>query len=210
MVARLNIRRGRPDMEGPDSITVRMVKDRMERIKNQTIDEWVEEYETGKPVIPACTTHKVQSDPVPDECSLVLRYDHHRTANSYSGVVVLSFLDDQETEYDAFFNADLCHQRGPNRGKMRRTGTGGQFLPPRRGTFRKWFRKVTGSDPVRWSTVHKELRARLKNLRFTGDVDQAVNQYGKPFNRLRNIRLLEGHAGHKKDTQAQQFDDIPF
>jgi hypothetical protein len=167
------------------------------RARLQSCEEWLEEYETGIPVIPA-------------NSKLILSYDHHRTANSYKGAVVLSFMDSNGDEYVKFFNVDLYHQRGSKKGTQRKIGLGGQFLPPRRGEFRKWYLKVVGSEPKRWATVHKELKARLKATCFTGVFEIAVDSAGRKFFRLKNVEVLEEQIGHKEGTTVEQFSDIPF
>lgn len=178
------------------------------RARLQSCDEWLEEYETGKPVIPEEAFK--QKRVFAQDHRLVLRYDHHRTAKTYSGVVILSFLDSNEDEYVIFFNADIRFQRGPKKGALRKVGLGGQFLPPKRGKFRKWYLKVVGSEPKRWATVHKELKARLKATCFTGVFEIAMDSAGRKFFRLKNVEVLKEQIGHKEGTTVEQFSDIPF
>lgn len=178
------------------------------RAKLQSCDEWLEEYETGQPVVPANVFNRRLSAEASSK--LVLRYDHHRTAKSYKGAVVLSFVDSNGDEYVKFFNVDLSHQRGPKKGTQRKVGLGGQFLPPRRGEFRKWYVKVVGSEPKRWATVHKELKARLKAISFTGVFETATDSAGRQFFRLKNVEILEEQNSYKEGTTIEQFSDIPF
>ena len=191
-----------------EQLSEELASDGDRRARLQSCDEWITEYETGKPVIPTNVfNRRLNTDASP---KLVLRYDHHRTAKSYKGAVVLSFFDSNEYEYVKFFNVDLDHQRGPKKGTQRKIGVGGQFLPPRRGEFRKWYVRVVGSEPKRWATVHKELKARLKATSFTGVFETATDSAGRRFFRLKNVEVLEEQISHKKGTTVEQFSDTPF
>lgn len=179
-------------------------KRQAERIKSQSESEWLEEYTTG---VAAPYVRKPLAE---SAASLVLKYDHHRTANARSNSVVLSFIDARGERYDAFFNVDLNGQRGVKKGKQRKTGEGGQFLPPKRGKFRKWYLSIVGKAPDRWSMVHRHLRPRLKELTFTGDVDTSFTANGKPFKRLKNVRVANTQNWDKIGTTDEQHWDIPF
>ena len=72
------------------------------RAAQQTIDEWLQEYETGIPVLPGSlskegsTLHRIPR----------LRYESHRTTKE--GRLVLAFTDiDTAEEVVAFFNIDI-------------------------------------------------------------------------------------------------------
>ena len=178
--------------------------ERNERVKSQTADEWIEEYSSGI-VVPDLRKPLSESPSI-----LTLKYDHHRTAKAKSNSVILSFTDANGDCYDAFFNVDLNSQRGVKKGKQRKVGEGGQFLPAKRGKFRKWYISIVGKAPDRWSVVHKQLRSRLKELTFTGDVDTSYTSDGRPFKRLKNVRVIHIHNWDKIGTNDEQYWDIPF
>ena len=173
------------------------------RVYSQTNEEWLLEYETGvvKPTEKTCRQ-------LP---TLELVFDHHRTARTKSGSVILCFVEVATgEEYDAFFNVDLTRQRGSRKGEPKKIGVGGQFLPPNRGKFRKWWVRTVGAEPKRWSTVHKELKPRLKGLKFTGDTDIIYKKDGQPFNRVKDLRTLKLQVRNNLGTSEEQFCDIPF
>tara|TARA_B100001250_G_C19803492_1_gene792186 strand:+ start:1631 stop:2164 length:534 start_codon:yes stop_codon:yes gene_type:complete len=173
------------------------------RVCSQTNEEWLQEYETG-----VVTPIKEKQKPVN---VLELVFDHHRTARTKSGSVILCFVEVATgEEYVAFFNADLNQQRGSRKGEPKKIGVGGQFLPPNRGKFRKWWVRTVGAKPKRWSTVHKELKPRLKGLKFTGDTDISYKKNGQPFNRVKNLRTLKLQVRNNLGTSEEQFCDIPF
>ena len=161
--------------------------DETKRVQDQSTDEWLQEYEKGAALAPAKTKPEEKS------CSnLRLRFDHHRTAHSKSGPVILSFINiPTNQECVAFYNCDLRRQRGHKRGENYRVGIGGQFLPPQRGKFRTFYLDTVGGPPRRWAAVHKELKARFVNLIFTGEKCVSYHKDGKPFDKLNNVRILE-------------------
>ncbi len=173
------------------------------RVCNQTNEEWLREYETGV-VKPAGKTCRQLH-------TLELVFDHHRTARTKSGSVILCFVEVATGEdYVVFFNADLTWQRSSRKGQLKKIGVGGQFLPPKRGKFRKWWIKTVGAEPKRWSAVHKEITARLKDLKFTGDTDISYKKDGQPFNRIKEVRLLKPQVRNNLGTSEEQSRDTPF
>jgi len=79
-------------------------------------------------------------------------------------------------------------------------GRDGQFLPPERGNFRVFFLEANGKPPRRWAAVHKELKARFTDLTFTGETIVGYTKDGKPFNKVKNIRVIEEQIGNNKGT----------
>ena len=173
-----------------------------DRVYHQTTEEWLAEYDTGI-VKPAKETRS-------QRCNLVLVFDHHRTARTKSGSVILSFTDIATgEEHVAFFNADLTWQRGSRKGTQKPTGLGAPFYPPERGSFRKWWLRTLKREPQRWSTVHKELKSCLKGLQFTGLADISHKKNGQPFHRVKGLVLLKPQLGNNFGTSREQLYDIP-
>ena len=177
------------------------------RVCNQSTDEWLNDYEKFSEYATDRTRAVIERPVnVPE-----LVFDHHRTARTKSGSVILCFVEEATgEEYLAFFNADLNQQRGSQKGQLRKIGAGGQFLPPNRGKFRKWWVRTVGAKPKRWSTVYKELKPRLKGLKFTGDTDISYKKDGQPFNRVKDLRVLKLQVRNNFDTSQKQLRDIPF
>ena len=174
-----------------------------DRVYHQTTDEWLAEYDTGV-VKPAKETRSQRRN-------LVLVFDHHRTARTKSGSVILSFTDIATgEEHVAFFNADLTWQRGSRKGTQKPTGLGAPFYPPERGKFRKWWLTILKREPQRWSTVHKELKSCLKGLQFTGLADISYKENGQPFHRVKDLVVLKPQLENNFETFQEQLYDIPF
>jgi len=177
-----------------------------DRVAKQTNEEWIKEYTTGNPVIPTNNSESNKRASIPQ-----LKFDHHRTANYKTGCVVLSFIDlVTNQEYVAFFNCNLTRQRGSKKGEKYRVGRGGQFLPPKQGKFRAFFLEANGRPPRRWAAVYKELKARFKDLIFTGEKCVSYRKDGKPFNKVKNIRVIEEQKRNNLGTKKEQFIDMPF
>ena len=156
------------------------MKEAMDRAKQQTCEEWLEELERGKPVSPKNKPYFVTG----------LQFDHHRTTKT--GSVVLSFNSSPlEEEVVAFFNCDIRRQRGPQKGQTYPSGRGGQFLPPQRGKFRNFWLKAVGKSPRRWAAVHKELKSKLKSLKFAGLVEFGYTEGGRRFRKVIDLRIWE-------------------
>jgi len=157
-----------------------------ERARLQTVDEWLLEYETGKPVIPGA----VNKELLPLKHSPILRYESHRTTKNSRLVMTLT---DTETgqEVVAFFNVDIKRRYGKYKGTSYRTGVGGQFNVTPRHKFYKFWMDVVGEEPLRWCRVHKELKSKLKNLKFTGEVSTGYREDGSSFIQIKNLRKLD-------------------
>ena len=177
-----------------------------DRVANQTTGEWIKEYTTGNPVIPTNNSESNKRASIPQ-----LRFDHHRTTNYKTGSVALSFTNlVTNQECVAFFNYDLTRQRGSKKGEKYRVGRGGQFLPPKQGKFRAFFLEANGKPPRRWAAVYKELKARFKDLVFTGEIIEAYTKDDKPFNKVKNVRVIEEQKRNNLGTTKEQFIDMSF
>jgi len=99
---------------------------------------------------------------------------------------------------------DIKKQRGEGK---HRTGKGGQFFPLEGSKFRKFWMRTVKKEPYRWSRVHKEIRPRLKDLLFTGDLKQAWRKNGEPYMELINITVLgtkKAQDWHNEGTKVAQ------
>jgi hypothetical protein len=157
-----------------------------QRARIQSTDEWLEELYTGRPVPPSA---RLGRKPIIQRTTL--KYDHHRT--SKRGNLILAFIDEQtKKEIVCFFNVDVSRQRGEKKGQLYRTGLGGQFLPPERGKFRKFWLKVVGQPPSRWASVYKHLNRQLGGRVFTGALEVRYRNDGTPFDMVTEVfELLE-------------------
>ena len=177
-----------------------------DRVAKQTNDEWIEEYTTGNPVIPTNNSESNKRASIPQ-----LKFDHHRTTNYKTGSVALSFTNlVTNQECVAFFNCDLTRQRGSKKGEKYRVGRGGQFLPPKQGKFRAFFLEANGKPPRRWAAVYKELKARFKDLVFTGEIIVAYTKDDNSFNKVKNVRVIEEQKRNNLGTTKEQFGDMSF
>ena len=121
-----------------------------------------------------------------------LVFDNHRTTRR--GSVVLSFRLGGE-EVVVFFNCSVVRQRGKRRGENYRTGIWGQFLPPERGKFRSFWMDTVGKAPRRWAASHKEIRSRLKDLSFEGQVSQAQKSDGTFYLKVTDLQRSRVFCG---------------
>jgi len=158
-----------------------------ERARLQTVEEWLLEYETGKPVIPGA----VKKELLPLKHTPILRYDSHRT--TINRRLVMAFIDTETGQkVDAFFNVDIKRKYGKYKGASYRTGLGGQFNVTSWYKFYKFWMDVVGEEPLRWCRVHKELKSKLGSLLFTGELTTGYREDGSPFMQVKNL--------HKFDT----------
>lgn len=167
----------------------------VERARQQTVEEWLEEYTTGIKVTPGSLKNpavQAKSEREASNPTLQYKYVGHRT--SYLGRVILVFecLETGKEVY-SFFNVDIegKHKRGEKKNKRVRTGDHGEFYPKKRSNFRKFWMNTIGREPRSWSRAHLELHARLKNLTFKGEIEEAFDAKGIPYNKLLNPRLSE-------------------
>jgi len=168
------------------------------RARAQSTEEWLAEFATGLPVLP-----QELDDHSGFQHELNLVYNHHRTTKD--GRLVMSFLNvltEQEVVY--FCNVDVRRQRGSLKGKSYATGMNGQFLPPLRGKFRKFWRLATGEWRDRWANVHKEMKSKLGGMLFSGEVSVSFKKDGTAFNRIDNLRLIEKQFENSIGTTAEQ------
>ena len=118
----------------------------------------------------------------------VIFFIHRTTRNKKA---VLSFVESNTHEiFDLFSNVNLTWQRGERRGENHVIGTGGQFLPPKGGTFWKFWIKNIGHPPVRWSRAHRELKARLRGMHFSCKSKIAYDGKGAPYNKITQIERV--------------------
>lgn len=180
-------------------------KSEQKRIQNQTIDEWVSDYEGVEPAGPKTQTvaeapyknwmhetprTRINSQPIN---GLILRYDTHRTTKN-GAVVLVFFVVATGEEAVLFFNADNRKQRGKEKGENYKSGHMGQFNPKPRSKFRKFWMSVVGEAPSRWSLAHKFLKPRLKDLFFTGSLvtEYSISKAGrKPYLKIMGLREIE-------------------
>lgn len=176
-----------------------------ERVKAQTREEWSEENFPDRRVTPRGSV--VTS--LPKVIAPELAYVSHRTIKNVitgkgDGHVVLVFANVKTGEETiAFFNVELRRQRGKARGECYPVGSGGQFLPLPRSNFRKFWIACIGTPPRRWAAVHKEMKSKLGQLRFTGELTSALNSNGQRFSKMNNPKLME-QIGNKKGTILEQ------
>lgn len=182
-----------------------------ERARLQTVEEWLLEYKTGKPVMPSILTKKQSW---PQSVNVVLRYESHRTTKfsrliTKSSRLILAFIDvETGQEVNAFFNADIIRKRGKHKGTTYRTGLGGQFNVTSRHKFYKFWMDIVGEEPTRWCRVHKEMKSKLGKLIFTGELSTGHREDGSPFMQVRNIKKLDttmAHHRHNLDTTKTQL-----
>ncbi|MAM70953.1 MAG: hypothetical protein CMP91_07435 [Gammaproteobacteria bacterium] len=169
-----------------------------ERVINQTTDDWLAEYESGKRVV---SISKNIGD-VPDKPVFI--YKSHRTTKTG---VILSFENTKTfQEVVVHFNADVKYQRGSNKGSYRKLGQNGVFLPLPRSKFRKFWMELIGQEPSRWSAVHKELKARLKGKQFTGETVTKYKSTGEPYIAINGLPKLEQDRNKIGTIQKQNWN----
>lgn len=117
-----------------------------------------------------------------------IRHNPTRYPSAWSALLVFENIKTGDI-CEAFFNVDATFQRGINKGKLRKTGANGEFLPPAQGTFRKLYLATTGKEPDRWCRVSHTLKKEFKNHTFTGDIEQTSKKNGT-FLRLKNVRPI--------------------
>jgi len=111
------------------------------------------------------------------------RYVCHRTTSRGSVVLEFQALESNLTAV-LFFNVGLHGKRG----KAYPAKAGGQFDPPKRGSFRKFWLDAVGKQPYRWSRVHKSMRSALGDLVFKGQYKRATAGNGEPYFKITSIR----------------------
>ena len=172
-----------------------------ERVKYQTNEEWIQEYETGIKVMPAAP----RNDSLPCPRVPLLKFDSHRTTKN--GSLVIAFID-METgqEVDAFFNVDIKRKRGTHKGKNYRCGEGGQFLPKSRSKFRKFWMTVVGQEPRRWASVHKEMRSKLREFTFTGKISTSYTKDNALFLKINDLKIIETNLEQPRNNLETRME----
>lgn len=166
----------------------------VERARKQTVEEWLEEYTTGIPVEPGSLKKAIAQAKLEHEASnsrLLYKYVVHRTIRRGGLILAFKNLETYE-EAISFFNVELNgnHRRGIMRYISFRTGARGEFYPKEGSNFRKFWMRTIGRKPRSWSRAHLELRARLKNLTFTGEIKQNRDSHSVPYKELLNPRVI--------------------
>lgn len=182
-------------------------EDETERVRQQTHKEWWADYDNATAIKPTTRrelnkhteSQKVTGGLPKQEVTKTARgcreseakkekfiFDCFRTTRL--GRLVISFTSlNSGIIADTFFNVDIKKQRG--KGEYR-TGQGGQFYPKPRSKFRKFWLSIVQKPPLRWSTVHKELRPRLKDYVFTGELKHTERTSGELYTQLIDVRLF--------------------
>lgn len=139
--------------------------------KTQTNREWLAEFDCviGEPAKYA------PKNTVIDQ----FRYIDHRTTKTGSLVLEFEFIN-QGKKAVCFFNVKIRSSRGNNYS----SGSRGQFIPPLRGKFRKFWMDTVGEEPIRWCRVHKSLRSKLSQLTFTGETETCIDSNGQEYLKL--------------------------
>ena len=153
----------------------------------QSTDEWLDDYENASGITPKA--HEPTEIPSwrnkdNDNSVLYFRYVGHRTTTTCSLAMDFETLD-HELSAVKFFNIKQISSRG----KKYPASNRGQFLPPPRGKFRKFWMKTTGKEPARWCRVHKTMRATLKGLVFAGRITHEIDSKGRKYIKLEDIWL---------------------
>jgi len=178
-----------------------------QRARLQTTEEWLEEYKTGKPVYPAAAKGNLPVT-TPDKGSNIYIYDSHRTTER--GRLILSFINIETGEEAVmWFNVDTKRKRGKRKGDQYRTGDGGQFIPPKskKSKFKRFWSKVVGEEPYRWSNTYRELRSRLKGLVFKCETKTSYDSNVNPYTEIKDITLVhtkQAQIMHKSSTKHAQ------
>jgi len=113
-------------------------------------------------------------------------FDSFRTTKLERLVISFTSLNSGGT-VDSFFNVDIRKQR---RSGKHRTGKNGQFYPAPGSKFRRLWMDAVKKLPIRWSTVHKEMRSKLKGLVFEGETRVCVLESGELYIELINPKYV--------------------
>lgn len=179
-----------------------MISD-LERIRNQTVEEWLQEYKTGQKVFPSKLSATVTPLPQNPPSTRAFVFDSFRTTRLSRLVMVFIDMKTGE-EAVAFFNVDIQKQRGEGEHK---TGESGQFYPKKKSKFRKFWMSVVKKEPRCWARVHKEINARFKDRLFTGQLVHKQRGSGEPYVELINVTELgteKAQERHNEGTEMAQ------
>ena len=174
----------------------------LERIQNQSHDEWWADYDSysddtyphirrelnkvKKGQLLAESPKATGGQPYQSTSSKkeLFIFDSFRTTKH--GRLVISFASlNNGIIVDVFFNVDITKQRGNGK---HRTGSNGQFYPARK--FKEFWMDAVKKPPIRWSTVHKEMRSKLKGLVFEGETRDCFRESGDPYIQLINPKYF--------------------
>jgi hypothetical protein len=150
--------------------------------EEQTRAEWLNDHDKARglqDVTPSTLLNKNTG-----RNTLLFRYDYHRTTRKGSVVLEFETLDGKLSAVK-FFNVNLS-SRG---NKAYPSGYNGQFNPPPRGKFRKFYKKTTGCEPSRWCRVHKSLRNKLRGKVFIGTIEKQMDSNGDYYFKIIEIEL---------------------
>jgi len=175
----------------------------LERIRNQTVEEWLQEYKTGQKVFPSKLSATVTPLPQNPPSTRAFVFDSFRTTRLSRLVMVFIDMKTGE-EAVAFFNVDIQKQRGEGEHK---TGESGQFFPKKKSKFRKFWMSVVKKEPRCWARVHKEINARFKDRLFTGQLVHKQRGSGEPYVELINVTELgteKAQERHNEGTEMAQ------
>jgi len=175
----------------------------LEKIRNQSVEEWLQEYETGQKVFPSKLSATVTPLPKKPPSTRAFVFDSFRTTRLSR--LVMAFIDTMTGEDAvAFFNVDIQKQRGEGEYK---TGESGQFFPKKKSKFRKFWMSVIKKEPRCWARVHKEINSRFKDRLFTGQLKHKERNRGEPYMKLINVTELgteKAQEGHNEGTEMAQ------
>ena len=153
-----------------------------EEVQNQTHEEWWADND-------GIELAKIPSVPVSNNLKLndsehLFHYVDHKTTSKIGGLVLTFESLDKSFEAVLFFNVKLKSNRGTNYPARKR----GEFFPPERGKFRKFWMDSTGIKPERWCRVHKSMRSKLQSLVFIGITKQEIDKKGNSYMKITDIR----------------------
>ena len=177
----------------------------------QTEDEWLREYETGKPVSPAAWCRDTASDEKAPDCLVnnepeliddrpadaivhlskdnrpCLRYETYRTT-TMGRLAIVFVWSDNDDEVIAWFNVETRKQRGEMKSSATKTGVKGYFYPVPRSKFRKFWLRVFGRQPYRWGAAYR-IMSHLDGIEFTGDIVRKSDANGDSYFQVNDLRL---------------------
>lgn len=180
-----------------------------ERARDQTVAEWLLEYETGEPVTPSAwrlanTENCVisvsgQKESLANRRSKngvtllsrqpTLRYEFFKTIKKGRVLLIFSVVGSAD-EAVAWFNVDIAKQRKNGNPKPVKNGVNGYFYPAPRSKFVKFWQQVFGSTSVRWGAVYRSMN-RLKGKVFTGALVEKLDSKGEPYIQIKDLRLAD-------------------
>jgi hypothetical protein len=202
-----------------------------QRAYDQTVEEWLLEYETGVPVRPAAwdmptvTTRAATVVPASEfvrrrqdaeklpqrsrQSALpLLRYEMYKTTKLGRLNLVFNMAGSAD-DVVAWFNITIKKQRAVGKALPIKTGVGGYFYPEPRSKFRKFWEQVFGPPKIRWGAVYRRM-GRLKGIVFTGELVTKVDAKGEPYIQVNGLRLAdsvdirETQNGYNNSTNSAQ------